>query len=217
MAGDKDRYHHGDLRRALVAAAAGLLEAEGLEALSLRGVAAAAGVSHNAPYRHFADKRALLTAVAALGFADLAVRLGGGQAPGQAPGEVRGEEADAALAARALAYLSFAAERPAMYRLMFASDLVVGSTAPELGASSIGAFESLRAAVAACLPGRTAEAAAGAVASVLWAQLHGLALLLAENRIRPWMREGVSDRAITEAAAQALPGQARLVLAGLSA
>src|SRR5215207_8044733 len=61
-------YHHGDLRDALVRAALDILVNEGPEALTLRGVARAAGVSQAAPYRHFADRRALVAAVAEEGF-----------------------------------------------------------------------------------------------------------------------------------------------------
>src|SRR5262245_42493142 len=72
--GRKASYHHADLRPALLAAARRLLAECGAEALSLREVARKTGVSHNAPYRHFADRQALLAAVAAEGFATLAER-----------------------------------------------------------------------------------------------------------------------------------------------
>lgn len=68
-------YHHGDLRQALVAAAAELLESSGPGALSLRSVARQAGVSHAAPYRHFKDRHELLEAVAAAGFRALEAGL----------------------------------------------------------------------------------------------------------------------------------------------
>src|SRR5690349_14111931 len=61
-------YHHGDLRQALIQSALQLLRDEGPEALTLRAVARAAGVSQTAPYRHFADRRALVGAVAEDGF-----------------------------------------------------------------------------------------------------------------------------------------------------
>src|SRR5258707_13128685 len=64
----KRAYHHGDLPGALLRAAGKTLEKEGVEALKLREVARRAGVSHNAPYRHFAQREALLAALAAQGF-----------------------------------------------------------------------------------------------------------------------------------------------------
>ena len=67
----KDSYHHGDLAKALTAAALAVVEQGGPEAVSLRDLAASLGVSRAAPYRHFADRDELLAAVAALGFEDL--------------------------------------------------------------------------------------------------------------------------------------------------
>ena len=63
-----DRYHHGDLRRALLQAAVRTIQSHGVDGLTLRGVGSALGVSRTALYRHFTDKAALLTAVAAEGF-----------------------------------------------------------------------------------------------------------------------------------------------------
>src|SRR5438046_5208157 len=95
-------YHHGDLPAALLRAAGRTLERRGLAALSLREAARRAGVSHNAPYRHFPDREALLAALAAEGFAMLGERLRG------KPGREMGA-----------AYVSFALEQPQRFRLMF--------------------------------------------------------------------------------------------------
>src|ERR1700704_2104624 len=73
----KATYHHGDLRAALVRAAMELLEESGETALSLRAVARCAGVSPAAPYRHYADREALVSAVATVGYRELAERLAG--------------------------------------------------------------------------------------------------------------------------------------------
>jgi AcrR family transcriptional regulator len=96
-------YHHGDLRAAVLAAAGKLLEKEGLGSLSLREAARRAGVSHNAPYRHFPDRAALLAALAAEGFALL------GAALENRSGRELGE-----------AYVRFALAHPQRFRLMFA-------------------------------------------------------------------------------------------------
>src|SRR5215467_12607566 len=74
-AGEQHLYHHGDLRAALIRAGLAILAEEGVQALTLRAAARRAGVSHNAPYRHFADKEALLAAIAEEGFIDLAARV----------------------------------------------------------------------------------------------------------------------------------------------
>ena len=71
----KESYHHGDLRRALLNAAAEAIAEDGPAALSLRDLARRAGVSHAAPTHHFGDKKGLLTALAAEGFDQLATAL----------------------------------------------------------------------------------------------------------------------------------------------
>src|SRR4051812_21868219 len=95
-------YHHGDLRAALLGAASRILEAEGPDAISLRDLARRADVSHNAPYRHFPDRRALLDALAEEGFALLATDLQGKPWREQA-----------------VAYVRFALANTERFRLMF--------------------------------------------------------------------------------------------------
>lgn len=103
-------YHHGDLRRALVDAARRLLEAEGPTALSLRAVAREAGVSPAAPYHHFKDKAELLDAVAQEGW-DLVSKL---MVEAKA-----GAEGLHQLTALGIAYVCFARDNPALYRVMY--------------------------------------------------------------------------------------------------
>jgi AcrR family transcriptional regulator len=104
-------YHHGDLRRALIDAALALVTEEQDWAFSLREVARRAGVSHNAPYNHFPEKRDLLGAVAASGFEALRERMFVSVAGITDP--------RAALIVSAKAYVSAGVENPALYRLMF--------------------------------------------------------------------------------------------------
>src|SRR5688572_5027384 len=99
-------YHHGDLRAVVLGAASKILEEEGLAELSVREAARRAGVSHNAPYRHFPDRRALLVALAAQGFSELDLALE------NRSGRELGE-----------AYVRFALERPQRFRLMFGAHL----------------------------------------------------------------------------------------------
>ncbi|ODT86002.1 TetR/AcrR family transcriptional regulator [Phenylobacterium sp. SCN 70-31] len=103
-------YHHGDLRRALVDAARRLLEAEGPSALSLRAVAREAGVSPAAPYHHFKDKAELLDAVAHEGWETLGAQMA--EAKSQAEGRAQ-------LTALGIAYVCFARDNPALYRVMY--------------------------------------------------------------------------------------------------
>src|SRR5829696_4985088 len=106
-------YHHGDLRRALVDTARRLLEAEGPSALSLRAVAREAGVSPAAPYHHFKDKGELLNAVAQEGWQLLNASLAKARERAASPRERMSE--------LGVAYVSFARENPALYRVMYDS------------------------------------------------------------------------------------------------
>jgi len=108
---DAKRYHHGDLRRALVDAAVRVLEREGAGGLSLRAVAREAGVSPAAPYHHFKDKEDLQTAVAASGFERMTASMR--EAALEAP------DAQARLNAIGVAYVCFARDHAAIYHLMY--------------------------------------------------------------------------------------------------
>ena len=127
----KTAYHHGDLRSALLLAAADVVEKHGLKALTLRYVARRAGVSHNAPYRHFKDRNALLAALAEKGFRDLGSALEG------KPGVRMGE-----------AYVRFGLAHPARFRLMFGGGLQLRDY-PALRDSSDFAYQALLRAVRA--------------------------------------------------------------------
>ena len=106
-------YHHGNLRAALLAQAEQTLREQGLDGLSLRELAREIGVSHGAPRRHFADRQALLDALAESGFARLGAQL-------RAASESAGEDYEARLRAASLAYVRFAISDAALLELMFA-------------------------------------------------------------------------------------------------
>lgn len=103
-------YHHGNLREVLIEAAYHLVDAQGPEAVSMRGLAREAGVSSAAPFRHFSDKQVLLDAVAERAVATLGRKLD----------QVTGERADALTQFRAMTvtYVRFAAEHPNLFDLM---------------------------------------------------------------------------------------------------
>ncbi len=107
------RYHHGNLRAALLTEAERTLGERGVRALSLRELARAVGVSHAAPRRHFPDRQALLDALAIDGFE----RLGGTMRDAL---EGAGTSFDARLHALAQAYIAFATRHAALVELMFA-------------------------------------------------------------------------------------------------
>src|ERR1700686_836984 len=110
MSASKATYHHGDLRAACVSAAMELLEEGGETALSLRAVARRAGVSPAAPYRHYADREALVSAVAAVGYRGLADRLVAAPRAPSPPDQ---------LGSVGVPYVQFALEQPTLFRMMF--------------------------------------------------------------------------------------------------
>jgi AcrR family transcriptional regulator len=129
----KRAYHHGDLARALVTAALDLIAKRGPEALTLREVAAAVGVTHGAAYRHFADKEALLAGVAEEGYRGLAQKLASAAnaAVADPPARVR---------ALGAAYVEFAMARPAHYRVMWGPRVNEDGRFPSLEAAISEAF-----------------------------------------------------------------------------
>jgi AcrR family transcriptional regulator len=167
-------YHHGDLRDALVRAARTILEKEGLAALSLRGVARAAGVSPAAPYHHFPDKQALLDAVAAQGFDALTAAMDTRMAKETDP--------HARLDASGIGYVAFAVENPALFRLMFGgAERELSANAPLIEARD-RAYGVLQAAVAKT----SSDGAANPLVCLrLWALVHGIATLILEGCVRP--------------------------------
>ena len=121
----KRAYHHGDLHRALVDTAVRMIQKDGVQALTLRGVGARLGVSRTALYRHFDDKQALLAEVAAEGFKRFHEALATAVAAAEA---VHGDP----LAAMAAAYIRFARAHPSHYQTMFSGVLTDGRPHAEL-------------------------------------------------------------------------------------
>jgi AcrR family transcriptional regulator len=166
----KDTYHHGDLRRALMDGALRVIADKGLAGLSLREVSAAAGVSHAAPYHHFADKAALLRSLGYEGLRLLDERMAAAEsAAGDDPGE--------RLLAIGRAYVIFAAETPAYFDVMSSPEMV-GPHEPEQQEEHGETWERLVRAVVACQQaGRLPAGDPMVVAVGLWSLVQGLAQL----------------------------------------
>ena len=179
MSPSKAAYHHGDLRAACVRAAMELLEEGGETALSLRAVARWAGVSPAAPYRHYADREALVSAVATLGYRELAERLAAAHPSPSTPDD---------LAAVAVAYVQFALEHRALFRTMF-SDPCDGDSSERVAATTAIA-EYVGALVRRAFPGVDPDA----LSTALWAVVHGLAFLYLDGKLDTSTSQAVADR-----------------------
>ncbi len=165
--GATDTYHHGHLRAACVEAGVNLVETEGPDAVTIRGVARIAGVSHTAPLHHFRDRHELLDAVADRGFDLLVERLDGSLAPDATPTE--------SLRAYGRAYVDHAVAHRGLFTLMFRP------TGEMQGEASYRRLIDLCAAAQAAgeLPGDDPFR----LALVLWSSVHGLAALYANSNL----------------------------------
>jgi len=163
----KRGYHHGELRVALVHAAGALLRERGPAGLTLREAARRAGVSHGAPYRHFANREALLSEVALEGFARLS--------------EALREAAPHGGHAVAQAYVRFALGQPQRFRLMFSGE----SGSVEQRPWSEAARDTARAFAEGFSGFARGQEETQRAAAAAWALVHGLSQLMLDGRIGP--------------------------------
>jgi AcrR family transcriptional regulator len=169
-------YHHGDLRRVLLAATDALLTEAGLEGFTLREVARRAGVSHGAPAHHFGDMRGLLSAYAAEGFAQLAAAMAHRRAAASA------RPVDQ-LIATGIAYVDYALAHRARFQLMFRSDRL-DPDCMKLAEAGDLAYSHLVDCIARIDPGSDADAVARRrrKSALAWSLVHGYATLMIDNR-----------------------------------
>jgi AcrR family transcriptional regulator len=160
----KSSYHHGSLESALIDTALVLIEEQGVDGFSLASAARRAGVSVAAPYRHFANRRELLDAVARRGFTELGERLRA----------VRTDDTDdvGLLLEQGLAYVRFAVDKPALFRVVFDSrgrdpQSSVGPAALAALGETLGRLEAA---------GRLRVSLDTAL-RLCWATVHGVAML----------------------------------------
>lgn len=194
------RYHHGDARNALLAAAASMIEESGAQGLSLRQLAERAELSRQAPYNHFQDKQALLAELASEGFRALESRIRRSKGYPTAP---------TSLEHAAAAYIAFAQQQPALFRLMFSSELVDLRRFPAARAAGAACRGCLAEIVAAMAPaGRVADLVLAA-----WSIVHGYATLCIElgiedRRMRTRRAREFARTIAAEAAAPSCPDRA---------
>lgn len=166
----KSNYHHGDLRSVLMALAVEDISASGVEKLSLRALARRAGVSATAPFRHFADKQALLAALATQGFEDLAQRM------------QIGIENESDLARRfvqmGVTYVGFARDFPVHYQLMFGAVLGDFSQSQDLQRAADNAYRQLDQLLCQLVQEKNLSHDVKTLGGTVWSTVHGMASLL---------------------------------------
>src|SRR5215472_8272780 len=167
-------YHHGDLRQALIRSALAILTEAGVGGLSLRAAARRATVSAMAPYRHFADKEALLAAVAEYGFRELTTQLTTAAATAADP--------RAGLAALGVAYVLFARDQPSLFKLMFGPMIEKKTGHPALDEAGNACFNVLRQAVEAA-KFSDGDSDASDISLACWSLVHGLSALIVDGRL----------------------------------
>jgi AcrR family transcriptional regulator len=181
----KQKYHHGDLKEALLAASEDVLRERGLQGFTLRECARRAGVSHAAPKHHFGDVRGVLTEIATRGFRRLTRRL-------RARMRAAGDDLDAQFFATSEAYVGFAEAYPEHFRIMFRSDLVDMTSAPLVDAA-VETFTELTNVIrrqrgelevdSAALDTEIARAPLLHDSLIGWCHVHGLAHLKLEGQL----------------------------------
>jgi AcrR family transcriptional regulator len=171
----RDRYHHGDLRRALLDEALRTIQDEGVEALTLRTIGLALGVSRTALYRHFADKRALLSVVATEGFRLLREHLVASWGSGGITG----------FNAMGVAYIQFAMAHPSHYRVMFGGSVDDAPRDEELTREGNATFQALVDSIVALQKdGRVRKDDPVQLACFIWAAVHGISMLIIDGQLR---------------------------------
>ncbi|MFD0055920.1 TetR/AcrR family transcriptional regulator [Streptomyces sp. NPDC127168] len=174
---EKSGYHHGDLRATLLSTAMEMLENG--DPFSLRAVARQAGVSPTAPYRHFKDRDALESALAAEGFRALLADLSDERGLPASPSD---------LAEFAVTYVAFALRRPALFGVMF------GKPCDDADDERVKAADALHVLLADALDRVFPDADASALASAGWGLAHGLACLHLDGKLQATPEEAVADR-----------------------
>ena len=181
-------YHHGDLKNALIAAGADILSKEGVAGLSLRKVAQRAGVSHAAPYAHFADKQALIAAISTEGYRRLYDAI-------RAAAERHEGDPQRQLVEAAWAYVKFALDDPAQFKVTMSGIVEKEQDYPAFVDISKKTFALVRDIVRSCQAhGILAPGPSDLVAVGVWSMMHGLISLLLENLISRRIRARLSVR-----------------------
>lgn len=178
------KYHHGDLKNALIKAGVEILSKEGMEGLSLRKVAQRAGVSHSAPYSHFPDKQSLIAAISTEGFNQLYSEL-------DAAILAYPKNPKKQLQQGAEAYVQFALNNTDTFKIMFSGVLEKEKDYPAFVEISSKTFQRVVGVVRACQEaGLLRSSSAEMMAVAVWGQVHGIISLALEGQIPHTVLDG---------------------------
>lgn len=186
-------YHHGDLRAAILQAAAAAVQRDGVHAVNLRALARDVGVSHTAPRYHFGDKRGVLTALAVQGYVELASRL-------------RSANSTGLFLDVGVAYVEFALTNPGLFQVLFQPDLLDNADADLAVARAELSRELMHATATASGASAAPELGAGhsetaaadghsSAATAAWSIAHGFATLALSGAVTPGPGEDLLDLA----------------------
>lgn len=186
-----------DLRQRILDASEQLLETEGLAALSMREVARRSGVTHQAPYHHFADRETILAELVTRGFQELARRLA--RANERHGNSRQASDRVGAATEAGQAYVGFAIDHPGVFRIMFRSEVCDPARFPAARQAGESAYRELERLVALI----HGEAEVARLSAVYWGQVHGLASLIVDGPVgqqldsvrerRAFMREALAQ------------------------
>jgi len=184
------KYHHGDLKNALIEAGIKILSKEGTGGLSLRKVAKQAGVSHSAPYAHFADKQSLIAAISTEGFKQLYAELDA--AILSYPSDPKQQ-----LMEGAWAYVQFAINNTDAFKIMFSGVLEKERDYPSFVEISHKTFERVVDIVKSCQEAGVLRPVPSEIMAVaVWGQLHGIISLILEGQVSHVVLDRFSVREI---------------------
>ena len=195
-------YHHGDLRRALLDATLVLVEKHGPQGFTLRAAARAAGVTAGAPYHHFEDKDALLTALAAEGFElfRAALEKAACKAAGSASERMRNV---------GVAYVLFAIEQPTRFRIMLGYGVQRHMRQRAFASTALDTYQFVRGVLVEGLAGGEADPVEEAEVLGWWSVVHGLAFLAIDGHLGKVGRSAERADAVVRAVIQALDRRER--------
>ncbi len=198
MAELKTSYHHGNLRSALLDAAASVISEIGPQGLTIREVASRAGVSHAAPYRHFSGKDEILLAAVEQGFALLEQTMADCKAAADS-------DPISQFAASGIAYVDFALQHSAYYRVMFSGNLLSAGGELSLEHTSRETLLEMVRNIEQCQAlGIVRQGDAQVFALTIWSTIHGFVSLANDGRLEHLLYDEASAQVLRDAVLSAI-------------